>query len=99
MLSGSRIGNLRIAANFAGQEFVYFLVPGKGGGFLRRSVDVNRMIAALAKQQASVLLKMTDDIATLHSAVIASGSRITFWPLILNSAVGYQNTAKYSLDR
>lgn len=86
MLSGSRIGNLQVAANLARQEFVYFLVPGKGGCFLRRPVDVNRMITALAKQLTSIFLDMTNDIAPLHSSVIASGSRITFCPLIDSSA-------------
>jgi hypothetical protein len=42
-------------------------------------IDVHGMPAALAEENASVGLKMADQVTALHSTARTSGSRMTFF--------------------
>lgn len=74
-----RVRNLQVAADLASEELIDFAMPRHGGHFARRGVHIDRMVTALAKQPASMGLKMTDEINPLH-AVSNSGSRMTSAP-------------------
>lgn len=78
-----RLRDSEIAADFAGQNVVDFLVAWDGGGRLSLRIDIDGMAAALAQKFASVRLQVTNQIATFHAAgtnaaaETRSGSRIT----------------------
>ena len=54
--------------------------------FWGAAIHVDGMVAAFAQELSAMLFKMSDQIAPLHAAVIASGSRRTSAPCNDSSA-------------
>jgi hypothetical protein len=51
---------LQVAADFAREKIIYLSVTWNRRRPLRRAIDVDRMIAALAEKLAAVTLKVSD---------------------------------------
>src|SRR5579862_6434943 len=74
-----------IQADLAREEIVDLPMSGNRRRFSRCAVDEHGMFAAFPQQNASILLKMPDELEPFHAAGSSSVSRITSLPSIDSS--------------
>jgi len=74
---GLRNGYVEVFADFAGRELEDLSMAGDGADLALGAVDIDRVIAAFAEKLAAVTLQVANQVAALHAADSANGSRIT----------------------
>ncbi len=74
-----QLGSFEITADLPRKEVVDLAMTRDGRNFPAETIDVHGVPAALAKENASVCLKVPDQVTALHSSARSSGSRMTFF--------------------
>jgi len=69
------VRDLKITTDLPSQEVVDLAMAWDSRYFPRQTVDVYRMVAALAEENTSMRLKVPDEVAAFHSA--AQNQRLT----------------------
>lgn len=69
--------DFEVLTDLAGEKIEDFATTWDGTDGPSPAVDVNRVVAALPKELATVLFQVPDEVSALHAAVKANGSRIT----------------------
>ena len=74
-----RLGDFEITADLPRKEVVDLAMTQDSRYLSALTVDVHGMPSALAKENASVSLKVPDQVAALRSIARTNGSRMTFF--------------------
>ena len=74
-----QLGNFEITADLPRKEVVDLAMTRDGRYLSAQTIDVHGVPSALAKENASVCLKVPDQVTALHSIARTSGSRMTFF--------------------